>query len=115
MFLRRLGALSLSTIETLGVFVGIPAGVALLVAALVYAGGSRRDKRYRPGRAFDFTPVWFLASPEQMASPDASDARAVTGANRLALDKGSVEGAPQRWSGGGPTPQDVLGGASDRW
>ena len=114
MFLRRLGALSLSTIETVGVFVGIPAAVVLLITILVYAGGSRRDKRYRPGRAYEFTPVWFLSAPEQMAA-SGDGARAVTGANRLALAKADVEGAPEQWPGAGPAGQEALGGASDRW
>ena len=53
--------------QTLLTLLGIAVGFALIVAALVFVGGSRRSKRYRPGRPFTFTPVWFLAAPEQQS------------------------------------------------
>ena len=51
-------------IETVLVFVGIPAAVIAVVAGLVYGASARRGKRYRPGRPFQYTAVWFLSSPE---------------------------------------------------
>ncbi|GIJ52067.1 hypothetical protein Val02_89530 [Virgisporangium aliadipatigenens] len=111
MYLRRLGALDVSIIETLVIFVGIPAGVIALIVGLVFGGSARRARRYRPGRPFDFTPVWFLSAPEQQvaAAAVASDRHAVSGANRLALSKAEVSATA------GNPPQDVTGGASDRW
>jgi hypothetical protein len=50
--------------EVLLFFVGIPLAVIGLVFALVYIAGARSAKRYRPGRAYSYSPVWFLARPE---------------------------------------------------
>jgi hypothetical protein len=71
-------------------------GVGLIVAAMVYAGSSQRARRYRPGRPFPFTPVWFLSAPEEQ----------LPASRRRELMAGSVE------SGAG---RDETGGASDRW
>jgi hypothetical protein len=99
----------LSIIETLVVFAGIPLAVVAVIFGLVFAGNSRsNDRRYRPGRPFEFTPVWFLSAPEQQASAAHAHAPAVTGANRLALTKAEENAA------GGPVG-DTTGGASDRW
>jgi hypothetical protein len=106
----------LSIIETLVVFVGIPAAVIAAVTGLIFGGNTRRARRYRPGRPFEFRPVWFLAAPEQHgpgngAGPDSR--RQVSGANRLALTKAETAAA-----GTVPAPgalPDSTGGASDRW
>jgi hypothetical protein len=104
--------MGLSIIETLVVFAGIPLAVVAVIFGLVYAGSARsNDRRYRPGRPFDFQPVWFLSAPEQQASAangHAPAAHAVSGANRLALTKAEESTA------GGPVG-DTTGGASDRW
>lgn len=109
--LRRLGALSLSIIETTLIFAGIPAAVILLIAGAVYAGGSRRSKRYRPGRPFEFAPVWFLSVPEQMTK--AAETRALTGVRRAEITAGGAATVTE-WSGDKAQPH-VIGGASDRW
>lgn len=77
--------------------IAIAAGFALVLAGLVFAGGSRRGKRYRPGRPFTFSPVWFLAAPEEQSR--AGIARALT--------LGSLAGRVAR-------PRET-GGTSDRW
>ena len=99
----------MSIIETLVVFAGIPLAVVAVIFGLVYAGGGRSDRRYRPGRPFEFAPVWFLSAPEAHGDgPAASDGHAaVNGANRMALTKSE---APS-----GEPVGDVTGGASDRW
>jgi hypothetical protein len=105
--------------ETLLIFAGIPVGVALVVTGLVYAGGGRRSKRYRPGRPFDFQPVWFLSAPERTGpEPARSDRHAVAAGNPgHALPAGAPSApsasdtvAPQTTEAPGST-----GGASDRW
>lgn len=99
----------MSIIETLVVFAGIPLAVVAVIYGLVYAGSARsNDRRYRPGRPFDFQPVWFLSAPDQQVSAANGHAPAVSGANRLALTK-AEENAE-----GGPVG-DTTGGASDRW
>jgi hypothetical protein len=103
--------MGLSIIETLVVFAGIPLAVVAVIYGLVYAGSARaNDRRYRPGRPFDFSPVWFLSAPEQQVSAANGHAPkpAVSGANRHALTKAEENAA------GGPVG-DTTGGASDRW
>jgi hypothetical protein len=89
--------------EAVLIFVGIPVGVALVVTGLVYAGGSRRSKRYRPGRPFEFRPVWFLAAPDRLAT------------NRPALPPAPSEPVPGPILAQQPAQQGATGGASDRW
>nr|MDT0659043.1 hypothetical protein [Micromonospora sp. DSM 115978] len=97
------------------VFVAIPAGLVVLISALALAGGGgRRDRRYRPGRPFEFTPVWFLSSPDQLGE---SARAALTGPGRAvgagsparALPAGEIETTGTRPRAG------ATGGASDRW
>jgi hypothetical protein len=98
----------LSIIETLVVFAGIPLAVVAVIFGLVYTGGGRSsDRRYRPGRPFDFSPVWFLSVPEAQAEAASNGHAAITGADRKALTKSEA-------STPGPVG-DVTGGASDRW
>jgi len=109
-----LGALSLSIIETTLVFAGIPAAIILLVVAAVYAGGSRRSRRYRPGRPFEFTPVWFLAAPEQVA--EVAGRSELTGATRPALAGGPTGAETDKeWPAEAQVHEHATGGASDRW
>jgi hypothetical protein len=91
-------------------------GVILLIYALVYASGARRAKRYRPGRPFDFTPVWYLASTERHAGRP--------GAMALAEGAAQPRQLPARPAGEpavGPIlaaqtqGEQQVGGASDRW
>lgn len=112
------GALSLSPIQAVLVFAGIPLAVVVLVAGLVYASGARRAKRYRPNRpsdSFEFTPVWLLASPTEQGPADGhGGAQAEGGAaghGATALTAGaSSSTADTAKAGHGDT-----GGASDRW
>ncbi len=98
----------MSIIETLVVFAGIPLAVVAVIAGLVYAGGSRsNDRRYRPGRPFEFAPVWFLSAPESQGEAEADGHAAVSGANRMALAKADTPSVEP--------VADVTGGASDRW
>jgi hypothetical protein len=105
----------LSVTETLLIFVAVPAGIVLVISGLALAGGGgRRDRRYRPGRPFEFTPVWFLSSPEQLSEPArerlTGAGRAVgSGATPRALPAGEIETTGTRPRAG------ATGGASDRW
>jgi hypothetical protein len=108
--LRRLGALSLSVIQTTLLFVGVPVAVVGIIFALVFASGARRgNKRYRPGRPFEFRPVWFLSAPHQLAQATGSQALGARDA-RIALTKGSSGAEAGATAGTG-----VTGGASDSW
>ncbi|SCG51154.1 aa3-type cytochrome oxidase subunit CtaJ [Micromonospora coxensis] len=100
----------MSVTETALIFAGIPAAVVLVIAGLVFAGNRGSGggaKRYRPGRPFDFTPVWFLGRPEQLA--DSAGTALAAGAQAPALSSRKQEQA------GVEAPAGGTGGASDRW
>jgi len=107
-----------SVLETVLIFVGAPAAVIAVVAGLVY-GGSRRGRRYRPGRPFEFMPVWFLSSQAQASGAGHSagdDRRAVTGtAERAALPARTPAGEDGPEPAVAAAPHGATGGASDRW
>ena len=96
--------------NTVLVFVVIPVAVIGIVAALVLAGGDkgRRTPRYSPGRAYDFQPIWFLASPGQVTP--ALGGRSGNRAQPPALEAAVVED-----SAGHRVLPGSTGGASDRW
>lgn len=105
----------MTTWEVLLVFVGIPLGVFLLLAAAVYGAGSRRSKRYRPGRPFEFAPVWFLAAPERIVGPaemPEADHAAIEAGSELAPAGQSRGLEPAGRSG---SVHGVKGGASGSW
>jgi hypothetical protein len=97
----------LSIFSTLLTFVIIPVGIIAVVAALVASGSSRSRpaRRYRPGRPYDFKPIWFLASPAQV-----SPAFGGQTSPAKELPAGVLEDASGMQVRPGPT-----GGASDRW
>jgi hypothetical protein len=105
----------LSVLGTVLIFVVIPLAAVLIIAALATAGSDRRQRsrRYRPGRSYDFQPIWFLAAPEQVTgAPDGS------GPDRRALDRHethAIEGPVIEDSAGVPVLPGPTGGASDRW
>jgi len=124
--LSTLGALGLTITQTVLIYAGIPALVIAVIYGLVFAGETRRGggKRYRPGRPYDFRPVWFLAAEGAAEEPadgthraalaDAPSRAALTGATTpgplLAQQSG-----PKEWPAGDPARQNAIGGASDRW
>jgi hypothetical protein len=105
----RLGALRLSIASTIGVYVLIPLGVIVLVASVVMSGSSRsrRSRRYRPGRPYDFQPTWFLASPERVTN---QPALAGGHTSAQALEAPIIED-----SSGVRVRPGPVGGASDSW
>ena len=100
----------MSILKTILIFVVIPLVVIAVVAALSALGGrrTRPDRRYRPGRPYDFQPIWFLASPSQV-SP-AFGGRTSGATQPPALESGAVEEPAAR-----RVPAGSVGGASDRW
>jgi hypothetical protein len=97
----------LSILSTLLIFVVLPVVVVAAIAGLALAGGSaRRTRRYRPGRPYDFAPIWFLARPEQVGP--AVGGKPGSRAQAPAIESGVVES-------GARVPAGATGGASDRW
>jgi hypothetical protein len=105
----------LSVLSTVLIYVIIPLAAVLIIAALAMAGSDRRQRsrRYRPGRPYDFQPIWFLAAPEQVTgTPDRS------GPDRRALDRHepqAIAGPVIEDMSGAPVLPGPTGGASDRW
>jgi hypothetical protein len=75
------------------IFLGIPLTVIAIVFVLVYAAGARSAKRYRPGRAYDYAPVWFLAKPAADGPQPGREIEAASGT----AHPGLTGGASDRW------------------
>jgi hypothetical protein len=100
--------------EVLLVFAGIPLGVFLLLAAAVYGASSRRGRRYRPGRPFEFTPVWFVAAPERIIGEAPYPEQETAESGTAILPAGSAELAEAGTVRSG-SAHGVKGGASGSW
>jgi len=101
----------LSITQTVLVYAGIPALVVLTVYGMVYGSTARRvSKRYRPGRPFNFAPVWFLAGTGETGS-GRSTAPALGAGERAALPGPLLAQAPDAPA----IDHGETGGASDRW
>ena len=51
--------------QTLLVFVGIPAGIIFLIFLAVYGKSmTRQPNRYRPGKPWDYPPSWYVPHPD---------------------------------------------------
>jgi hypothetical protein len=104
--------LALSVLNTFLVYAVIPLAIILIISSLALAGSdrTRRSRRYRPGRPYDFQPVWFLASPERVG-PGYGGPAIEQGAQRQPqLEAGVIED-----SSGARVLPGPVGGASDRW
>ncbi len=101
----------MSVLSTVLVYVIIPAVCVAVVTALARVGSNtqRPSRRYRPGRPYDFAPVWFLASPERV-SPALGGRTPEQNAQQPAIESGVIED-----SFGRPVQPGSTGGASDRW
>lgn len=75
--------------------VGLPAVAVAVIWTLASIGGPQARKRYRPGRPYDYTPVWYVANHRGHESGARSEAP------QLESSSASVGGS--------------TGGASDRW
>jgi hypothetical protein len=93
----------MSIAQTVLVFVGIPSGVVAVFAALIFGRSElRQANRYRPGKPWNFSPVWYVPHPEAMRSA-AGEHRALSATKRAAIESGQA-----------PTPS-AVGGASGEW
>lgn len=77
--------------ETVGVFVGIPAGIILLITIAVYGKSLlHQPNRYRPGRPWPFAASWYVPHPDALTTATVPD-------------------------GTGATSTTAIGGASGEW
>lgn len=57
--------------ETVLVFVGIPAAIVAVIAFAVYGRSMlHQPNRYRPGRPWNFEPEWFVPHPDALTHGD---------------------------------------------
>lgn len=110
-------------------FVGIPAAVIAIIYGLVYGGSAARSKRYRPGRPFNPTPVWFVANKQTTGVGASSAHEIAAGSSAHALSGGTESsGTADGAAAGGSTGTEhdggsglstvgygETGGASDSW
>jgi hypothetical protein len=127
--LRRHGGVELTITETVLVFVGIPAAVIAIIYGLVYGGSAARSKRYRPGRPFNPTPVWFVANKQTSGVGSSSSAHeiaagsaahALSGGTESAGTAGATAGSSTGTEHDGGSGLSTVGygetgGASDSW
>ena len=56
----------MTVIQTVLVFGAIPLGIIALIAVAVYGKSMvRQPNRYRPGRAWNFPPAWYVPHPSE--------------------------------------------------
>jgi hypothetical protein len=71
----------LSPLETIALYVLVPALIMAVIAALTLLPGAVRGARYRPTRGWDAPPVWFAGPPnptEAVAAVDAAQVATTT-------------------------------------
>ena len=91
----------LTVLETIAIYLGVPALVTALIFALVYVPSMVRGPRYRPGVSWWASPTWFRGSASAPAPATGSSPTAVaTAAGSAAAvvdDSGEGGGASARW------------------
>jgi len=59
-----------TVVQTVLVFVGIPAGIiALLVVAVYGKSLMRQPNRYRAGKPWNYPPAWYVPHPDAVLQP----------------------------------------------
>jgi hypothetical protein len=54
-----------TVVQTVLVFVGIPAGIVLVLFLAVYGKSLvRQPNRYRPGKPWNYPPSWYVPHPD---------------------------------------------------
>jgi hypothetical protein len=75
----------MSPLETIAVFVLIPAAIVLVIGGLAWLTGAEKGSRYRPQRGWSGSPIWFAGPPDP--------AGAVAGADTGSLVRGGASGS----------------------
>ncbi|HEX3337341.1 MAG TPA: hypothetical protein VHS54_12840 [Jatrophihabitans sp.] len=84
----------MTVVETVLVFVGIPAGIVALVFIAVYGKSLvRQPNRYRPGRAWTYPPSWYVPHPDAVVSSPSDRPQIEAGASSTT----AVGGASGEW------------------
>lgn len=94
----------MSIVQTVLIFIGIPALAFALVAVATLGRGAGRAPRYRPGAAWQYEPVWYLPHPEHSGPVSSLEIHTGATAPSLLALHGSVS-----------EPVKASGGASGEW
>ncbi len=85
----------MSIVQTVLVFVGIPAGIITVIAFGVYGKALvHQPNRYRPGQPWPYQAAWFVPHPDAVVRPENTGRQ---------LESGSA------------SPTTAVGGASGEW
>ncbi|MDP9117010.1 MAG: hypothetical protein M3O28_07085 [Actinomycetota bacterium] len=83
----------MTIVQTVLVFIGIPAAVILALTFAVYGKSMlHQPNRYRPGRPWNYEPAWFVPHPDAVLSV-ASTHKQIAGSTRST----AVGGASGEW------------------
>ena len=70
----------MTVVQTVLVFVGIPAGITALLFLAVYGRSLvGQPNRYRPGRPWTFAPSWYVPHPEAVVRSNATGSTTAVG------------------------------------
>ncbi len=70
----------MTVVQTVLVFVGIPAGIIAFLGLAVYGKSLvRQPNRYRPGKAWTYPPSWYVPHPEVVGSSEGRGATTAVG------------------------------------
>jgi hypothetical protein len=82
----------MTVIETVLVFAGIPLAVFALIVFAVYGRSTlHQPNRYRPGKAWNFPPAWYVPHPDAIADV-ISERVAIEGAHSSVTAAGGATG-----------------------
>jgi hypothetical protein len=69
-----------SVVQTVLVFIGIPAGIIAVIALGVYGKAIvRQPNRYRPGKGWDYPPAWYVPHPDAVVGQGSSETTTAVG------------------------------------
>lgn len=84
----------MSVVQTVLVFVGIPFGIIAVVAIAVFGKSmARQPNRYRPGKAWNFAPTWYVPHPDAVVPTVAAQRQVESGSSATT----AVGGASGEW------------------
>lgn len=92
----------MSTLQTLGMFVGIPAGLFVIIALLCTVPSWGRDPRYRPGLTWTADPTW-IGGPEDADRPAVSKDPSRPALSGEGADDAEADGSGSRTGGASAT------------
>jgi hypothetical protein len=83
----------MTIVQTVLVFVGIPAGIIGLIAFGVYGRSLlHQPNRYRPGQPWPYEAAWFVPHPDAVVQPGSGKPQLEAGASSATTAVGGASG-----------------------